>query len=182
MSWTPENSLLSTVDEIKNIFHSISYEYVDEETQQQALANVTVVGAQQDPLTVTAGGNTISGYYSDIFTNKSIQYLNKNNAYDTVELFKDVDVKNLKEVVSFKADVREQQIFTYTATAKGLTGDTLSSKDYTVVVTNNWTPGQNALRELVRLTKISQDTLVRWSSGVIFVNKSGQPTNWETKI
>jgi hypothetical protein len=148
--WNPDNSLLATTEELQNLFFIIDYTSETPET----VAIVTVTANQQFEGNLDTTENIISGYYSGSFLNNNINYLTKTGKYVDVKSFNRVDLSNLKEVISFTADTSNQQEYTYTAVAKDVLGNVLDSKEYSIVVTNNWTTGKNALQELVRLSKI----------------------------
>jgi hypothetical protein len=179
--WTPENSVLITTDELKSFFKKITYTYTDEELDGTFIASVSLQPLESNPETVNIDGSVVSGYYKDSFT-YSVEYMQKQNSYVTVDRFREVDPKNLKEVISYEASLIEDKTFTYRATARDKTNTVIDTKDYTIVVSNNWTPGKDALQQLVQFTKTPQDTLVVWSSGTQFINSFGQTVTWETSL
>jgi hypothetical protein len=173
--WTPDNSLLAQTDELTNIFYNIIHVAPSGER-----SIVTISKNQQDSLEVS--GDIISGYYTDCFEDTNIKFLAKDKTYVDVQKFKEVDLSKLYEVISYEADLTEEKQFSYTAVARDSLGNVLDTKEYTITVTNNWTTGKIALQELVRLSKVPSDNLVRWSNGVIFVNILNQPVIWESSL
>lgn len=147
--WDPVNSLLTTTEELQNLFFIIDYTPETPET----FAIVTVTANEQFEGNLDTTENIISGYYSGSFLNNNIKYFTKTGKYVDVTSFGQVDTSTLKEVISYTADTSSQQEHTYTAVAKDPFGNILDTKEYSIIVTNNWTSGKNALQELVRLTK-----------------------------
>lgn len=150
--WSPAETILGTVNEEVTFSYPITYEDVDLLTSLTVAYPVTIVAVESIP-TVSIVENTISGYYTDSFTN-SIQYLNKNESIVTTDKFN--KITDLYEMISYNADTTRTKTFEYTATAKDPLTDTIvATQVYTIVVQNDWTTGKNNLQSYVGATYAS---------------------------
>jgi hypothetical protein len=169
MPWEPETTNLNTLDEFKNLSHTIRYYgYLG------SVANYypVTIEAVEENSTINVSDDTISGFYSDAFDNE-IHYRNKDDTFTTVNKFEQIDTdKNYDGIYHYNADMNRTKIFNYIASSNGET------KNYTITVTNNWTNGRN---QLVKFNNPSayQETVCIWNNGVPWVNIDGQTITWE---
>ena len=173
MPWEPETTNLNTLDEFKNLSHTIRYYemFGIAPALSQTYYPVTIQAVDENS-TINVSGDTISGFYSDAFDNE-IHYRNKDDTFTTVTKFEQIDTdKNYDGVYHYDADINRTKIFNYIATSNGQT------KNYTITVTNNWTNGRN---QLVKFNNPSayQETVCIWNNGVPWVNTDGQTITWE---
>lgn len=173
MSWStlvasedPEE-VISVVEyaEFENFSHTITYvEPVDEGAPPTITYFVRILPQQGTPDSVTIVSDvenaSISGFFRHTF-NDTIQYLAKNNLVKTVDTLTPpaggawlkVDLDDVLEMVSFKADITRERELIYIAQAydsEDLDKVTLFTNQYTIFVRDlNWTPGQLSLKEAV---------------------------------
>jgi hypothetical protein len=169
MPFYPELTNLNTLDEMKNLSHTITYiGYVGSVGTPYP---VTVTAAEEHS-TINVTGNTISGYYEDCFSN-DIHYRNKDDTFTTVNKFNQIDIeKNYDGVYHYDANETRTKVYTYIAEANNET------KNYTITVTNNWTNGRNQLLKFNNPSTY-QSIVCVWNNGVPWINDSGQTINWE---
>lgn len=158
--FVPSNSNLNQLDEFTNLSHTITY------TDLLGVSYpVTITVVDPNP-TVTVSGATISGYYTESFTN-DIQYKTLPTTFTNVEKFSEIDLSKFDELIYYKADTTPYKDYTYIASANG------ESKTYTVTVTNNWTNGRD---ELLRYMKLSSTYTV---TSIVWINSTGTSVTWE---
>lgn len=170
MAWSPTETLLGTHAELESFTHSIQYftEEGGDPLAEPPVAgtttyyNVKITPQQTNPNTVvfTAGNpGVISGYYKGIF-NDSLTTRAPNGTITTIStlqepegsVFTKVNLGNVYEVISFKADTTRSRTLTYLAQAYDplFPNTIIASQTYTILAQDtNWTPGQLALKELV---------------------------------
>jgi hypothetical protein len=173
MPWEPETTNLNTLDEFKNLFHTIKYYgYLG----SVATYYPVTIEAVDENITINVSGDTISGYYSDAFDN-DIYYRNKDDTFTTVTKFEQIDTeKNYDGIYHYDADMNRTKIFNYIASSNGET------KNYTITVTNNWTNGRNQLVKFNNPGAYAEVTCT-WTntlgSGIPWTNTTGQTITWE---
>jgi hypothetical protein len=166
----PSSSTLNQLDELKNLSHTITY------TNLLGASFPVTVTAVTSNATVNVSGATISGFYTDSFTNE-IQYRTPQDTFVNISKWDEIDLNQLDEMIYYKADTTVHKDYTYTATANGET------KTYTVVVTNNWTVGRDQLLYYTAITKgeltVAGISWINSTNGTIsWINSSGSTINW----
>lgn len=145
MSWTPLLTDLGSLNENVNFSHTIVYEEEDPITLVLTSYPVTITAAEINPNTVLISANSISGFYRDVFDN-IIKYRTPEGTFPVVTKFDQIDISKLDEMISYKASLSVSRVFSYVATANGV------SQTYTKTVTNDWTSGKTSLQTYVGLT------------------------------
>jgi hypothetical protein len=180
----PETSLLNTIDALKNVDHTITYEQVDELTMETITYPVTVV-ANENNTTISTDSGRIVGYYTDPF-DITVTYLNNAKQSTTVESFSDINVSDVYELYNYTPNTQQQKTYTYTAIAYDETPPVpveVARTDYTIVVTNNWTYGRNQLLKYANLTRYQNEISVSWTNQfgqpIPMINNSGKQITWE---
>jgi hypothetical protein len=179
----PATSLLDTIDALKNVDHTITYEYVDEITMQTASYPVTIVAGENNATISTANGRIV-GYYTDPF-DISVNYLNAAKQNTTVDSFSKIDTNNLYQLYSYEPNTSLQKTYTYTAIAYDTEPTVpveIARTDYTIVVTNNWTYGRNQVLKYANSSRYNQIS-VSWTNQfgqpIAMINSSGKQITWE---
>lgn len=157
MPFSPSTSELYTIDD--NLFEmqefSVSISYTgDLITYPTATWSVSITPQETFPH-VNVTNNSISGYYSGVFSGFSVKYLTDNLEYKTVYSW--ADVVDAKEIISYSPPTSQSKTLTYTAVATrydvpGQPGVVEETIPYTIVVCNNWTTGQTLLKAAVKAT------------------------------
>ena len=167
----PTNSLLGTLDEYINLSYTITY------TDLLGVShNVTIqpVNTNSSNPSVDVSGNKISGFFSAAFDN-TIYYRNKNDSFTTVKAFEEINKDEMYGLVHYNADGTLYRLYTYTATANGVT------KEYTINITNNWSIGRNNLIKYSDLDKYNSLNII-WINNnlnrVDWITNAGQPVRW----
>ena len=180
----PSTSLLSTIDALKNVDHTITYEHVDELTMETVSYPVTVIATETNVTISTANGR-ISGFYTDPF-DITVTYLDADKQNTTVDSFSEIDESNLYELYNYSPNSNTQKTYTYTAIAYDTTPPTpveVARTDYTIVVTNNWTYGRNQLLKYANSTRYKDQISVSWTNNlgqpIPMINNSGKQITWE---
>jgi len=186
MAFSPSSTQLNTLNELKNLSHSISY------TDTSGATGATGFGTSY-PVTVTTvlsndtivvSGNTISGYYSDCFDNE-IHYRTVADKFVMVTKWSDILMAIadgvLSEVYYYKADTTTRIVYSYLATAgNGAT------QTYTINVDNDWVSGRNQVIKFTNLTKYQQEILTLWinnnSDKVAWANNVLGVIDWENTV
>jgi hypothetical protein len=145
--WNPPLFDLEPVDENVQFSHTVTYEAEDPETMTMVSYPVTITANEVNPSSISISGDTISGFYFDSFDNL-ITYRTPQGTFPVVTKFNQIDINNLYQMISYKANTTQSKTFTYTATAMN-EGVVVASQVYTKTVTNNWTSGKNSLQEYV---------------------------------
>lgn len=172
MPFEPINTNLNTLDEFKNLSHTIRY--YQEVGLVKTYYPVTITALDMNS-TINVVGDTISGYYSDAFDN-SIHYRNKDDTFTTVFKFEQIDTEKLYGIHHYDADENRTKIYSYLAEANG------DQQVYTVTVTNNWTNGRNQLLKYSNPGKYQEISCVWINNSTTFIpwiNTSGQTITWE---
>jgi hypothetical protein len=175
MAFLPELSTLNTLNELKNLSHTITY--------VEGISGLTypvTITTTMPNNTINISGDTISGYYSESFEDE-ISYRTVNDTFVTVNKWQDIVnaivAQSLSEIYLFRADTRSRIVYSYLATANG------NTKTYTINVDNDWTPGRNQLIKYTNLTKYQQQILVEWininTDKVPWVNQVIATIDWE---
>jgi len=172
MPWLPQESNLGIHPELQNFGHSIQY-YEEIQTGgggeddgsggsvEIVYYNVNITPQYQGsyPTVVITNGLQagISGFFRGVF-NDSLTILNKQGVLKTVStlqppegsVWDKIDMSNLLQVISFKADTTRSRTLSYLAEAVDDEGNVLTSNTYTILAQDlNWSPGQQNLRNLV---------------------------------
>lgn len=162
MPFEPTNTNLNTLDEFKNLSHTIRYYgYVGSAVTYYPVT----VTALEENTTINVEGDTISGYYSDSFEH-DIHYRNKDDTFTTVHKFEQIDTEKLYGIYHYDANENRTKIYNYLAQANG------DEQIYTVTVTNNWTNGRNQLLKYSNPAKY-QDISCVW------INNNGTTVPWQ---
>jgi len=156
----PEVTNLSSVNELQKLSHTITY--VD---SFGLFLPVTIVAEIDNP-TLIVSGNTIQGHYSEAFEH-FVRYRTKQDTLVEVRRFREVNLDELYGIYHYDADNRLQIVYNYTATASNG-----ASKQYTITVTSNWTPGRNELLRAVNNAFYEKNIKARW------INNNNQNTPW----
>lgn len=135
MPFEPAVTNLNTLDELKNLSHTITYTGYVGSTATSYPVTVTPV---EENSTITVSQNTISGYYTDSFNN-SIHYRNKDDTFTTVNKFSEINNTDLYGIDHYNADENRTKVYSYLAEANS------EQKLYTITVTNNWNSGRTQL-------------------------------------
>ena len=146
MGWEPALTQLNTVDEFNNISHTITYSETTIGIGGSTTTYDVVVTAIDPNGTISAAGNTISGFYSDSFTN-DIQYRTQDNQFVNVRKWSEIDRSKISEVVYYKADTTRRKVYSYLARASNG-----ATQTYTINVDNNWSSGRDSLLNEVNYT------------------------------
>ena len=146
-TWSPDEVTIIDTVELSNV--NVSFSFLSAEELDPEIFTVTSVVASEDNPTISLGSDSITGYYSDAF-NYSILYLNKSGEYETVSKFG--DIADAGEICSYNPSMETTKTYTYTVTATGDRGSTIT-RLYTAVVNNDWTAGSNALAAAVAATR-----------------------------
>jgi hypothetical protein len=146
MGWEPASTQLNTVDEFNNISHTITYSETTIGIGGSTTTYDVVVTAIDPNGTISAAGNTISGFYSDSFTN-DIQYRTQDNQFVNVRKWSEIDRSKISEVVYYKADTTTRKVYSYLARASNG-----ATQTYTINVDNNWSSGRDSLLNEVNYT------------------------------
>ena len=180
----PSTSLLDTIDVLKNVDYSITYEYLDEGTMETVSYPVTVIANESNSTISTANGR-ISGFYTDPF-DITVTYLQTDNQSTTVDSFSKIDQSKLYELYNYTPNTGSQKTYTYTAIAYDTTPPTpveVARTDYTIVVTNNWTYGRNQLLKYANSSRYQTQIAVSWTNNfgksIPMINNSGKQITWE---
>lgn len=143
MPFSPSVTVLNTLNEFQNLSHIITYTSPGASGATGAGVSypVTITASESNP-TIVISGNTISGYYSDVFVGE-IGYRTINDQFVSVNNWQDVEDAisdgSLSEIYYYYADPRINYVYSYTASANGET------QIYTITVTNDWTYGRDQL-------------------------------------
>lgn len=164
----PVNNILGQTDELKNVSYNVTY------TDALGVSYPVTITPVNTNSTIIINGNRINGYFSDSFYNE-IYYRNKDDTFTTVHKFSEINKNNISELIHYFADATTDISYSFIASANGQT------KEYEVVVTNNWTTGRNELVKLINQTAVN-DLYIHWknNSGTIipWINTSGTNINW----
>jgi hypothetical protein len=189
MAFIPESSVLNTINELKNLSHTITYKETIGASGGMAMGIVgggtatypVTVTTDMPNSTITVSGDTISGYYTNCFEDQ-ISYRTVDDRFVTVNKWQDIVnaivTETLSEIYYYKADTRREIIYTYIATASNG-----STKTYTINVENDWTHGRNQLVKYTNLTRYQQKILVEWininTDKIPWVNQVMAAVDWE---
>lgn len=186
----PIPTLLTTVYELGQVRENIVYTQailpVRGATGSAMYTGATGIGASTGgtsyPVTITTtmpndtiviSGNTISGYYTNVFEN-TISYRTKDDQFVTVNSWADIVMaiadNVLSELYHYRADPRRTVTYTYQASASGMT------KTYTINVDNDWLTGRNRLIKYANLTRYQQKILVEW------INNNNGKVAWYNNV
>lgn len=173
MPFEPLVTNLNTLDEFKNLSHTITYTGYIGSVATSYPVTITPV---DNNTTINVSSNNISGYYSDAFDNE-IHYRNKDDTFTTVTKFEQIDTENNYDgIYHYDANMNRTKVFNYIATANSET------KNYTITVTNNWTNGRNQLLKYNNPSAY-QEISCSWinNSGVSipWQNTNGETITWE---
>lgn len=172
MPFEPANTNLNTLDEFKNLSHTIRYYgYVGSAVTYYP---VTIMALDENS-TINVDGDTISGYYSDAF-DSTIHYRNKDDTFTTVDKFKDINTDTLYGIHHYDADENRTKVYSYLAQANA------DEKLYTITVTNNWTNGRNQLLKYSNPSAYESITcswLNTSTTSITWTNSNGEPIVWE---
>jgi hypothetical protein len=162
-----EDEVITEVEykEFENFSHTITYtDPVEEGGPPPTIYHVRIIPQQVNPDSVTIVSDeeqaSVSGFFRFTF-NDIIQYLAKDRTIKTIDTLAEppggawqkIDLDDVLEMISFKADVTREREFNYIAEAydsEDPNKETLFTNSYTIFVRDlNWTPGQIALKEAV---------------------------------
>lgn len=181
MAFSPSTTQLNTINELKNLSHTITY---IENDGASGIGGGTIypvtITTDMPNTTINIVGDTISGYYSDSFQNE-IHYRTVDDQLITVNKWQDIAyaiaAESLSELYYYKADTTSRIVYTYTATAHG------HSQTYTINVDNDWTFGRNQLIKYTNFTRYQQKILVEWininTNKIPWINNVLSVIDWE---
>lgn len=183
MPFIPSTTQLNTVNELKNLSHTITYV---ETTGASGVGGGSstfypvAITTTMPNTTINIAGDTINGYYSDAFNNE-IKYRTVDDQFVTVNKWQDIAyaiaAESLSELYYYKADTTTRIVYNYIATANG------QSQTYTINVDNDWTFGRNQLIKYTNFTKYQQKILVEWINSNIdkvkWLNNVIEVIDWE---
>lgn len=149
--FSPAEVELGIIDEMVNFSHTITY--YDELSMETADVVITSLQPLEEPSTVIISGNTISGYYRDSFED-NMMYRTPNNQFISTKKFEQINVADLSEMISYKANLSRQKIFSYRADAY-INNILVGTTTYIKTITRNWTPGMMLLKEYVNASSKS---------------------------
>jgi hypothetical protein len=168
MPFNPLTSNLGQTDENTNVNYSVTY------TDALGISFPVTITANTLNSTINVSGNSVSGEYTESF-NDTIYYRNKDDTFDTVNKFSQVNMNTYSELIHYNADTTRYKDYSYTASANG------ESKSYTVVVTNNWSNSKNNLLSFLNKSagninwRNDSYTILQWK------NNAGTSINWKTE-
>ena len=165
MPFYPTNTVLNSVDEFKNISHRVTYIGYVGSVGTNYPVTITPIDANS---TVNVSGDTISGYFSDSFTN-DISYRTKQDTFETVNKFEQINNEELYGIYHYDANTINSVTYSYLAEANG------QSQVYTIVVTNNWTNNRNLLLKYSNPSKY-QEISTTW------LNNNGSIVPWNNSL
>lgn len=137
MPFYPTNANLGTVLELENFFYSITY------TSILGTSYPVTITTNMPNTSVTVTSNTIFGYFSEVFTSNTIVYLSRDrqdistSSWATIEAA--LQNSSILEIYDWSPDPTISKTYYYTARANNET------KEYNIVVLNNWDTGKNNL-------------------------------------
>lgn len=140
----PSNTLLGKHREMDELSYTITYEKLNEITGILTPYPVTLSALDILPETINIDGNTISGFFSDSFS-QSLQFLDIMGNYTTVTKF--TEAENVDETIAFHPSMVQTRNFNILAMANNET------QTYTITVLNDWTSGRDSLVALVEGTR-----------------------------
>jgi hypothetical protein len=182
MAFIPATTQLNTLNEFKNLSHTITYvETIGASGIGGGITYPVTITTAMPNNTITISGNTISGYYSESFEDE-ISYRTVDDKFVTVNKWQDIvyaiSAGSLSQIYLYKADTRPRIVYSYLATAANG-----ATQTYTINVDNNWTPGRNQLIKYTNLTKYQQEILVEWininTDKIPWVNQVMATIDWE---
>jgi len=136
MPFSPESSILNTLNEMVNFDHTITY------TDSFGINHSVTISATENNPTVTIAENRIYGFYSNVF-NETVYYRTKNDDLKSADYFNFINLEDLYGVYYFDVSREIQHIYTYIAKSNG------ESKTYSIIVRNDWTQGRDELVKYV---------------------------------
>lgn len=168
MGWNPVSAQLGRVLEEEEFFYTITY--TDLLGVNQA---VTITTNMPNP-TVTVTSNTIYGYFTEVFTSNTIVYLSRDRQDIATSSWANIDTalrnSSILEIYDWSPDPTPSKTYYYTARAAN--GDT---KEYNIVVLNNWDNGKNRL--LYYLDRTRRVYVPRYGQ-VDWINNDAQIVIW----
>jgi hypothetical protein len=167
--FTPTNSDLGSINELKQFIHTITY--------NDGMERGVTITPNLNNSTVSIVDNTISGYYSDVFP-KVIEYRTKQDTFVGVDQFSKIYEPEVYGLYFFTPSKQQDETFEYVAKADN--GDT---KTYYISVHNTWTKGKDDLLVALGRNKPSEGFIWINDSGevVIWIDDSGQTINWKAE-
>lgn len=94
----------------------------------------------------------LQGYWVGVFPQVSIEYMNQDRTYTTVQKFSEIDEEKLFEMIDYTPDPKNHEMVTITFTAGSKTATGI------LVIENNYSPGRDNLKEKVALTVEKRST------------------------
>ena len=169
MPFSPVNTRLGTVDELENFSYSIVY------TSPLGISSTNVVITTNMPNpTVSISGNTISGFFSEVFTSNTISYWSRARTLETTSSWTKIEeaiaVSSVLEIYDWSPDPTPSKSYYYTATAGG------ESQEYDILVLNNWDTGKNQLLYYIDLTR--RVYVPVFGSAVRWININARTVTW----
>lgn len=161
MPFTPSNANLGTHLELENFFYSINY------TNSFGTSFPVTITTNMPNTSVTVTSNTIYNYYSEVFTANTVIYLSKERTDVNTSSWLNIEnivnrantFSSILEIYKWRPDPTVSKTYYYTASAGGET------KQYNIVVLNNWDTGKANLLYYLDLTRrvfVPKVTQVRW--------------------
>lgn len=137
MPFYPTNANLGTVLELENFFYAITY------TSLMGTSYPVTITTNMPNTSVTVTSNTIFGYFSEVFTANTIVYLSRDRQDISTSSWQTIETalanSSILEIYDWSPDPTISKTYYYTAHANNET------KEYNIVVLNNWDTGKNNL-------------------------------------
>ena len=125
-TFTPSDSDLGTYKEYSTVSESITFRDSVAPAQETKPVDITAQETNPDTITITDGDPaTITGKYDEYFP-KEIYYLTKSGEYKTATSFKQIDITEVDEIISYKAGTIASKTFNYDASVN-YTEDSVTS-------------------------------------------------------
>ena len=171
MPFLPATTVLNTLHEFENLTHTITYTSAGATGATGPGTSYPVTITAVEPhAQVTVSGDTISGYYRNVFNNE-IYYRTRyedvtKDEFFMVHYFNEIDPEQPYEIYHYNVDTTARKTFSYIAEANGET------QTYTINVDNDWTTARDQL--LLYLTP-------QQAAGVQWINTSANIVTWKNE-
>ena len=168
MPFLPATTVLNTLHEFENLAHTITY--TSGGATGPGTSYPVTITAVEPHAQVTVSGDTISGYYRNVFNNE-IYYRTRyedvtKDEFFMVHYFNEIDPEQPYEIYHYNVDTTARKTFSYIAEANGET------QTYTINVDNDWTTARDQL--LLYLTP-------QQAAGVQWINTSANIVTWKNE-
>jgi hypothetical protein len=168
MPFLPTNATLGTHEELEEFFYAITY------TNIFGTSFPVTITTSMPNTSVTVSSNTIYGFYSNVFTANTIRYRTKTNTLEESTTWDDIETAIINnavlEIYDWSPDPTISKTYYYTAHANN------ESKEYNIVVLNNWDTGKNNL--LYYLDRTKRVYIPEFGAGIQWINNKGEVVIW----